>query len=107
MYSLVEISWESTFSFLIISVEMSVAEETGEGLFVCFVGVMKKLHNMKAYEAGHLLAGDGANPEETEVPPFVKDMEGKTYKFQVRVSAYNFTANQSSDLHHLPHNQRG
>uniref|UniRef100_M4FCM1 Uncharacterized protein n=1 Tax=Brassica campestris TaxID=3711 RepID=M4FCM1_BRACM len=63
--------------------------------------VMTKLHNMRAYEAGHLLsilcvdylfiqshssnlaqAGDGVNPEETEAPPFVKDMEGKTYKLQ-------------------------
>ncbi|KAG5385455.1 hypothetical protein IGI04_036925 [Brassica rapa subsp. trilocularis] len=63
--------------------------------------VMTKLHNMRAYEDGHLLsilcvdylfiqshssnlaqAGDGVNPEETEAPPFVKDMEGKTYKLQ-------------------------
>ncbi|KAF2591525.1 hypothetical protein F2Q70_00039143 [Brassica cretica] len=40
------------------SQEMSVADETGEALFVCFDGVMTKLHNMKAYEAGHLLAGE-------------------------------------------------
>lgn len=36
-------------------VEMSVANETGEALFVCFDGIMTKLHNMRAYEAGHLL----------------------------------------------------
>ncbi|WZY97612.1 hypothetical protein YC2023_069941 [Brassica napus] len=56
--------------------------ETVEGLFVCFDVVMTKLHNMRAYEACHLLA-----------PPSVADMEGKTYKFQVKVSAYNFTEN--------------
>ncbi|WZZ78196.1 hypothetical protein YC2023_098768 [Brassica napus] len=54
--------------------EMSVADETSEALFVCFDGVMTKLHNMKAYEAGHLLAGDGVNPEETQTPSFVADM---------------------------------
>ncbi|KAL0803933.1 hypothetical protein Bca101_096423 [Brassica carinata] len=63
-------------------VEMSIADETAEGLFVCFDWVMTKLHNMRPYEACHLLA-----------PPFVADMEGKTYKFQVKVSAYNFTEN--------------
>lgn len=41
---------------------------------------MTKLHNIRAYEAGHLLAGDGVNPEEAEAPPFVREMEGKTYK---------------------------
>lgn len=83
--------------------------------------VMTKLHNMRAYEDGHLLsilcvdylfiqshssnlaqAGDGVNPEETEAPPFVKDMEGKTYKLQVRVSSYNFTANhQTFTISHI------
>lgn len=81
--------------------EVSVADETGEALFVCIDGVMTKLHNMRAYEAGHLLvsllstvvhlfcafnlfiqlqplltqAGDGVNPEKTQAPPFVTDME--------------------------------
>ncbi|KAH0879266.1 hypothetical protein HID58_066660, partial [Brassica napus] len=64
---------------------ISIADETAEGLFVCFDGVMTKLHNMRrAYEAGHLLAGDGVNPEDTQAPPFVADMEGKTYKFNVK-----------------------
>ncbi|RID59566.1 hypothetical protein BRARA_F02787 [Brassica rapa] len=77
-------------------VEMSVADETSEDLFVCFDGVMTKLHKMRAYEAGHLLAGDGVNPEETQAPAFVTGMEGKTYTFQVRVSSYNFTANHQT-----------
>ncbi|WZZ69944.1 hypothetical protein YC2023_081314 [Brassica napus] len=50
---------------------MSVADETGKALFVCFDEVMTKLHNMRAFEADHLLAGDGVNPEETQAPPFV------------------------------------
>ena len=31
------------------------------------------------------------NPKDTGLPPFIADMEGKTYTFQVRVTAYNFT----------------
>ncbi|CAN7123810.1 unnamed protein product, partial [Brassica rapa subsp. narinosa] len=42
-------------SVLRYRVEMSIADETGEALFVCFGGVITKLHNMKAYGAGHLL----------------------------------------------------
>ena len=35
--------------------EMSVADETGKALFVCFDEVMTKHHNMRAFEADHLL----------------------------------------------------
>ncbi|KAH0897719.1 hypothetical protein HID58_047287 [Brassica napus] len=77
-------------------VEMSIADETGEGLFVAFDGVIAKLHNMRAHEAANLLAGDDVNPEETDAPPFVRDMEGKSYTFQVKVGPYNFTANHQS-----------
>lgn len=41
-------------------------------------------------------AGDDVNPEETDAPPFVRDMEGKSYTFQVKVGPYNFTANHQS-----------
>ncbi|KAH0904104.1 hypothetical protein HID58_043607 [Brassica napus] len=77
-------------------VEMSIADETGEGLFVAFDGVIAKLHNMRAHEAANLLAGDDVNPEETDAPPFVRDLEGKSYTFQVKVGPYNFTANHQS-----------
>ncbi|KAJ4910930.1 Uncharacterized protein Rs2_06537 [Raphanus sativus] len=57
---------------------------------------------MRAYEAGHLLAGDGVNPEDTQEPPFVAGMGGRTYTFQVKVSAYNFTANhQTFTISHI------
>ena len=36
-------------------VEMSLADDTAEGLLVRFDGEMTKLHNMRAYEAGHLI----------------------------------------------------
>ncbi|KAF8095208.1 hypothetical protein N665_0339s0077 [Sinapis alba] len=74
----------------------TIANETGEGLFVGFDGVMTKLHNMTASEAVHLLDVDGVSPEETDAPPFFKDMEGNSYTFQVRVSSYNFTSNHQT-----------
>lgn len=36
-------------------------------------------------------AEDGVNPEDARLPPFLADMEGRTYTFQVRVTAFNFT----------------
>ncbi|XP_048600449.1 uncharacterized protein LOC125585337 isoform X2 [Brassica napus] len=77
-------------------VEISIADETGEGLFVAFDGVMAKLHNMRAHEAVNLLPGNDVNPEESDAPQFVLDMEGNTYTFQVKVGPYNFTANNHS-----------
>ncbi|KAJ4906546.1 Uncharacterized protein Rs2_10204 [Raphanus sativus] len=77
-------------------VEMSIEDETAEGLFVCFGRVMTKLNNTRAYEADHVLAGDGLNPEDTQAPPFVAGMECRTYTFQVKVGAYNFTANHQT-----------
>ncbi|KAF3528621.1 hypothetical protein DY000_02038504 [Brassica cretica] len=77
-------------------VEMFIADSTGEALFVAFDGVMAKLHNMRANEAVNLLAGDGVNPEEADAPPFVRDMEGRSFTFQVKVGPYNFTANHQS-----------
>ncbi|CAN6989120.1 unnamed protein product [Brassica rapa subsp. trilocularis] len=39
----------------IYRVELGIADDTAEGVFVCFDGVMTKLHNLKANEAGHML----------------------------------------------------
>ncbi|KAL0826996.1 hypothetical protein Bca101_050673 [Brassica carinata] len=88
------IAGESLFSRY--RVEMSIADETGEGLFGAFDGVMAKLHNMRAHEAVNLLPGNDVNPEESDAPQFVLDMEGNTYTFQVKVGPYNFTANNHS-----------
>ncbi|KAF8096726.1 hypothetical protein N665_0303s0049 [Sinapis alba] len=77
-------------------VEMSIADDTDEGLFVGFDGEMTKLHNMRAYEAGHLMAGPGENPEAAQPPPFLADMVGNTYSFQVSVRRFNFTSNHQT-----------
>ncbi|XP_013633187.1 PREDICTED: uncharacterized protein LOC106338849 [Brassica oleracea var. oleracea] len=72
-------------------VEMAISDDTAEGIFVWFDGVLTKLHSIRASEAAQMLAEDGVNPEDTRLPPFIADMEGKTYTFQVRVTAFNFT----------------
>ncbi|XP_018469475.2 uncharacterized protein LOC130512541 isoform X1 [Raphanus sativus] len=72
-------------------VEMAICDDTGEATFVWFDGVMAKLHSLRASEAAQMLAEDGVNPEDTGLPPFIAEMEGKTYTFQVRVTAFNFT----------------
>ncbi|WZZ04317.1 hypothetical protein YC2023_090238 [Brassica napus] len=77
-------------------VEMVVTDDTAEGTFVCFDGVMTKLHNLRASEAVQLLAEEGVNPEDSVMPPFVAGMERKTYTFQVRVTPYNFTVNHQT-----------
>ncbi|CAN6986971.1 unnamed protein product [Brassica rapa subsp. trilocularis] len=77
-------------------VELAIADDTAEGVFVCFDGVMTKLHNLRASEAGQMLAEEGVNPKDAVVPPFITDMEGKTFTFQVRVSACNFTAHHQT-----------
>ncbi|XP_013713774.1 uncharacterized protein LOC106417529 [Brassica napus] len=63
-------------------VEMAISDDTAEGIFVWFDGVLTKLHSIRASEAAQMLAEDGVNTEDTRLPPFIADMEGKTYTFQ-------------------------
>ncbi|KAG2328197.1 hypothetical protein Bca52824_010925 [Brassica carinata] len=72
-------------------VEMAISDDSGEGTFVWFDGVMTKLHGLRASEAVQMLAEEGVNPEDTMIPPFIAEMEGNVYTFQVRVNVYNFT----------------
>ncbi|CAN6868680.1 unnamed protein product [Brassica oleracea] len=105
-YPCVTCSNTNTVGVLRYRVEMSLADDTAEGLLVRFDGEMTKLHNMRAYEAGHLIAGEGVNPED-QPPSFIAAVLGKTYSFQVRVSRYNFTASHQTftnenDRMHVP-----
>ncbi|CAF1752231.1 unnamed protein product [Brassica oleracea var. botrytis] len=105
-YPCVTCSNTNTVGVLRYRVEMSLADDTAEGLLVRFDGEMTKLHNMRAYEAGHLIAGEGVNPED-QPPSFIAAVVGKRYSFQVRVSRYNFTASHQTftnenDRMHVP-----
>ncbi|CAN6968271.1 unnamed protein product [Brassica oleracea var. botrytis] len=63
-------------------------------LFVCFDGVMTKLHGLEAHEAGQILVS----------------MQGKTHTFHVKLTTYDFTARRQSftvtrninECEHLP-----
>ncbi|CAN6860661.1 unnamed protein product [Brassica oleracea] len=105
-YPCVTCSNTNTVGVLRYRVEMSLADDTAEGLLVRFDGEMTKLHNMRAYEAGHQIAGEGVNPED-QPPSFIAAVVGMTYSFQVRVSRYNFTASHQTftnenDRMHVP-----
>ncbi|KAG2254206.1 hypothetical protein Bca52824_084342 [Brassica carinata] len=49
----------------IYRVELGIADDTAESVFVCFDGVMTKLHNLKANEAGHMLADSSTASHQT------------------------------------------
>ncbi|KAL0824310.1 hypothetical protein Bca101_047987 [Brassica carinata] len=65
-----------------------------EWSFVCFDGVMTKLHGLEAHEAGQILVS----------------MQGKTHTFHVKLTTYDFTARRQSftvtrninECEHLP-----
>ncbi|RID48361.1 hypothetical protein BRARA_I04877 [Brassica rapa] len=73
-------------------VELAIADDTADGIFVCFDGVMTKLHGLEARVAGQVLDGEAGYPEDSHMPPFVTSMEGKTYTFHVKLTTYDFTS---------------
>ncbi|CAN6894691.1 unnamed protein product [Brassica oleracea] len=56
--------------------ELTIADDTDEGIFVCFDGVTTKLHGLEAHEASQILVS----------------MQGKTHTFHVKLTTYDFTA---------------
>ncbi|KAF2548392.1 hypothetical protein F2Q70_00022848 [Brassica cretica] len=82
---------EYTFK-CVYRVELPIADDTAQGIFVCFDGVMTKLHGLEARVAGQVLDGEVGYPEDSHMPPFVTSMEGKTYTFHVNLTTYDFTS---------------
>ncbi|KAL0733884.1 hypothetical protein Bca4012_010094 [Brassica carinata] len=76
----------------IYRVEFAIADDTAESVFVCFDGVLTKLHNLEAREVVQMLAEEGVNLEDSLMLLFITDMEGKTYTFHVKLTTYNLTA---------------
>ncbi|CAF1858015.1 unnamed protein product [Brassica napus] len=74
--------------------ELTIADDTDEGIFVCFDRVMTKLHGLEAHAAGQILVS----------------MQGKTHTFHVKLTTYDFTARRQSftvtrninECEHLP-----
>ncbi|KAF3519456.1 hypothetical protein DY000_02059001 [Brassica cretica] len=63
-------------------VELAIADDTAEGLFICL--------------AGQMLADEVVYPEDSQMPPFVTSMEGKPYTFHVKLTTYDFTSTHQS-----------
>ncbi|KAF3512814.1 hypothetical protein F2Q69_00007877 [Brassica cretica] len=72
--------------------------ETAEGAFGCFDGVMTKLHNLRAAEAGQMLAAEGVNPEDVTMPLFITDMEGKTLTLITSLHTIRHSKSHTSSL---------
>ncbi|KAG2280394.1 hypothetical protein Bca52824_051614 [Brassica carinata] len=91
------------------AVDMLIFTAT-EWSFVCFDGVMTKLHGLEAHEAGQILVSLRCYPEDSRMPPFVTGMQGKTHTFHVKLTTYDFTARRQSftvtrninECEHLP-----
>ncbi|CAN6882598.1 unnamed protein product, partial [Brassica oleracea] len=73
-------------------VELSVADQTDDAVFVAFDMEMVKLTNIQASEAVQIL-GVGVDAHvEDELPQFVADIVGKTFTFQLKLGEFNFTS---------------
>lgn len=73
-------------------VEFSVADHTDETVFVAFDTEMAKLTNVQASEAAHILGAGVDARVDNDFPPFLNEMVGKTFTFQLRLGAFNFTS---------------
>ncbi|CAH8336969.1 unnamed protein product [Eruca vesicaria subsp. sativa] len=73
-------------------VTLGIADDTAEGVFIFFDGVMTKLLSLEARDVDQMLVEKYENPEDSPVPPLIKYIEGKTYSFHVRLTSYDFTA---------------
>ncbi|KAL0847798.1 hypothetical protein Bca101_021045 [Brassica carinata] len=70
-----------------------VAQDTGLSSAAPLLKSYAKVESLSIAELNEFVisassqAGDGVNPEDTQAPPFVAGMEGRTYTFQVKVGA--------------------
>ncbi|KAG2298749.1 hypothetical protein Bca4012_010244 [Brassica carinata] len=73
-------------------VELSVADQTDNAVFVAFDLEMAKLTNIQASESAQIL-GVGVDARvEDDLPQPVADIVGKTFTFQLKLGDFNFTS---------------
>ncbi|CAF1724314.1 unnamed protein product [Brassica napus] len=87
-------------------VEFSEADHTDEAVFVAFDIEIAKLTNIQASEAAHILVstqnilhlhGAGVNARvDNDFPPFLNEVVGKTFTFQLKLGEFNFTSKHQS-----------
>ncbi|KAH0908103.1 LOW QUALITY PROTEIN: hypothetical protein HID58_031424, partial [Brassica napus] len=87
---------ENATGVLRYRVEFSVADHTDEAVFVAFDTEIAKLTNIQASEAAHIF-GAGVNARvDSDFPPFLNEVVGKTFTFQLKLGQFNFTSKHQS-----------
>ncbi|WZZ44983.1 hypothetical protein YC2023_041242 [Brassica napus] len=77
-------------------VAFSVADHTDAVVFVAFDTEIAKLTNIQASEAAHIL-GAGVNARvDSDFPPFLNEVVGKTFTFQLKLGEFNFASKHQS-----------
>ncbi|KAH0857596.1 hypothetical protein HID58_085857 [Brassica napus] len=97
---------ENATGVLRYRVEFSEADHTDEAVFVAFDIEIAKLTNIQASEAAHILVstqnilhlhGAGVNARvDNDFPPFLNEVVGKTFTFQLKLGEFNFTSKHQS-----------
>ncbi|CAN7027257.1 unnamed protein product [Brassica oleracea var. botrytis] len=77
-------------------VEFSVADHTDESVFVAFDIEIAKLTNIQASEAAHILGAGVDARVDNDFPPFLNEVVGKTFTFQLKLGEFNFTSKHQS-----------
>uniref|UniRef100_A0A0D3E574 DUF223 domain-containing protein n=1 Tax=Brassica oleracea var. oleracea TaxID=109376 RepID=A0A0D3E574_BRAOL len=77
-------------------VEFSVADHTDEAVFVAFDIEIAKLTNIQASEAAHILGAGVDARVDNDFPPFLNEVVGKTFTFQLKLGEFNFTSKHQS-----------
>ncbi|KAF2533088.1 hypothetical protein F2Q70_00031802 [Brassica cretica] len=98
-YPCVTCSNTNTVGVLRYRVEMSLADDTAEGLLVRFDGEMTKLHNMRAYEAGHLIVSISCTGYRVEMSLADDTAEGLLVRFDGEMTKlHNMRAYEAGHL---------
>ncbi|KAL0748075.1 hypothetical protein Bca101_030077 [Brassica carinata] len=87
---------ENTTGVLRYRVEFSVADHTDESVFVAFDIEIAKLTNIQASEAAHILGAGVDARVDNDFPPFLNEVVGKTFTFQLKLGEFNFTSKHQS-----------
>ncbi|KAF3499707.1 hypothetical protein F2Q69_00041159 [Brassica cretica] len=86
---------ENAMGVLRYRVEFSVADHTDEAVFVEFDTEIAKLTNIQASEAAHVLVST-QNMVDSDFPPFLNEVVGKTFTFQLKLGEFNFISKHQS-----------
>ncbi|CAF2098023.1 unnamed protein product [Brassica rapa subsp. narinosa] len=70
---------------------MSISDVSECVVYVDFNGYVTKMTNVTAAEVAQLMNPGVKDSDEKSLPECLKDLVGRTYTFQLKLSAFNFT----------------